>query len=118
MAEEKQGGLLFGLIIRGEIEPELVSGLKVPCVRHQWNPIAHLLADRYGHVELSSSHALASRDGMTCKAAGYHPGSGVQYQARQIRSIQFGHVSSIGIEGRTQAKTEIGGVSNEGVGVQ
>ena len=48
MSEEKQGGLLFGLIIRGEIEPDLVTGHKVPCVRHEWNPIAHFLADWYG----------------------------------------------------------------------
>jgi len=29
-----------------------------------------------------------------------------------------GHVSSIGIKGRTQAKTEIGSVRNEGADVQ
>ena len=46
MSEEKQGGFFFGLVIRGEIEPDLVTGLKVPCVRHEWNPIAHFLADR------------------------------------------------------------------------
>jgi hypothetical protein len=51
------------------------------------------------------------------KSVGYHAGSGIRYQVRQVKSVQFGHACSIGIKGRTQAKTEIGSVRNEGVDV-
>jgi hypothetical protein len=56
MSEKKWRRLFFGLIIGSEIEPDLVTGFKMACIRHDRNPIAYFLADRYSLKRLTGNY--------------------------------------------------------------
>jgi hypothetical protein len=45
MPEHQKSRLVLALIVRGEVEPDLVTGLEAPGVRYQRNPVAYRLAD-------------------------------------------------------------------------
>jgi hypothetical protein len=56
MPEKKWRRLFFGLIIGSEIEPDLVTGFKMACIRYDRNPIAYFLADRYSLKRLTGNY--------------------------------------------------------------
>ncbi len=56
MPEKKWRRLFFGLIIGSEIEPDLVTGFKMACIRYERNPIAYFLADRYSLKRLTGNY--------------------------------------------------------------
>ena len=56
MPEKKWRRLFFGLITGSEIEPDLVTGFKMACIRYERNPIAYFLADRYSLKRLTGNY--------------------------------------------------------------